>query len=115
MSRPRRCRRVCCEPGHRLFKPQGTPTTHLDKIDLGLDELEAMRLADMLDLPQLKAASQMDVSQPTYNRILKSAREKVTKAIVDGCALRIREDGHNEAIQLSPQSGVGRARRRETD
>jgi len=74
-----------------------------------------MRLADMLDLHQLEAASQMDVSQPTYNRILKSAREKVTKAIVDGCALRIREDGHNEAIKLSPQSGVGRARGRETD
>ena len=112
MPRPRRCRRVCCDPDYRLFKPQGTPTTRLEKIDLELDELEALRLADALDLPQLEAASQMDVSQPTYNRILKSARWKVTKAIVEGCALRIREGRQNEAIQLSMSDRVGRARRR---
>jgi predicted DNA-binding protein (UPF0251 family) len=101
MPRPRKCRKVCCEPGHRLFKPQGVPTTHLEKVDLDLDELEALRLTDMLDLQQLEAASRMDVSQSTYNRILKSARGKVTLAIVNGCALRIRVDEQNEAIQLS--------------
>ena len=103
-----------CEPNHRLFKPQGIPTTHLDKIDLDLDELDALRLADVLDLSQLDAASKMDVSQPTYNRILKSARGKVTRAIVEGHALRIREDGHNAAIQLSSDGGLGRDRQRET-
>lgn len=90
-----------------MFKPQGTPTTHLHKIDLGLDELEAVRLADVLDLPQLEAAVQMDVSQPTYNRILKSAREKVARAIVEGCALRIQNGDQNEAIRISSERGVG--------
>ena len=103
---------MCCEPNHRLYKPQGIPTTQLDKVDLDLDELEALRLADMLYLPQLDAASQMDVSQPTYNRILKSARGKVTRAIVEGCALRIREDWTNKAIQLSSERGVERSERR---
>jgi predicted DNA-binding protein (UPF0251 family) len=112
VPRPRRCRKVCCEPNHRLFKPQGTPTTQLDKIDLRLDELEALRLADVLDLPQIDAASRMDVSQPTYNRILRAARCKVAKAIVEGCALRICMVGQNEAIQLSSDSGVARGRRR---
>ncbi|MGB2581242.1 MAG: DUF134 domain-containing protein [Thermoplasmata archaeon] len=107
MPRPRRCRRVCCEPGYLMFKPQGIPTTDLHKIDLGLDELEAVRLADVLDLPQLEAAVQMDVSQPTYNRILKSAREKVAKAIVEGCALRIQKGDQNVAIRISSERGVG--------
>ncbi len=91
-----------------MFKPQGTPTSHLRKIDLGLDELEAVRLADVLDLSQLEAAAQMDVSQPTYNRILKSAREKVAKAIVEGCALRIQEGEPNVAIGISSARGVGK-------
>ncbi len=110
MPRPRKCRRVCCEPGHRLFKPQGVPTTQLDKVDLDLDELEAMRLADMLDLQQIEAASRMDVSQPTYNRILKSARGKVTAAIVNGSALRIRVDEQNEAIQLSSTGSLAESK-----
>ncbi len=113
MPRPRRCRRVCCNPNDRLFKPQGTPTTQLEKIDLGLDELEALRLADVLDLAQLEAAHRMDVSQPTYNRILGSARRKVARAIVDGCALRIGAAGQNEAIQLSSDSEVVRGRGRD--
>ncbi|MCJ2532436.1 MAG: DUF134 domain-containing protein [Candidatus Thermoplasmatota archaeon] len=107
MPRPRRCRRVCCEPGYLMFKPQGIPTTDLHKVDLGLDELEAVRLADVLDLPQIEAAVQMDVSQPTYNRILKSAREKVAKAIVEGCALRIQKGEQNEAIKISSERSVG--------
>ena len=90
-----------------MFKPQGIPTTALHKVDLGLDELEAVRLADVLDLPQLEAAVQMDVSQPTYNRILKSAREKVARAIVEGYALRIQKGGQNEAIRISSERGVG--------
>lgn len=108
MPRPRRCRRVCCEPNHRLFKPQGTPTTQLRKIDLGLDELEALRLADVLNLPQLEAADRMDISQPTYNRILRSAREKVARTIVEGCALRIEMLEQNAAIRLSSESDVVR-------
>ncbi|UCE46069.1 MAG: DUF134 domain-containing protein [Methanobacteriota archaeon] len=69
-ARPRRCRRVCCDPNHRLFKPQGKPTTHLEKTDLGLDELEAIRLANVMALQQLETSLQMDVSQLTYSRIL---------------------------------------------
>ncbi len=72
-----------------------------------MDELEAVRLADVLDLPQIEAAVQMDVSQPTYNRILKSAREKVAKAIVEGCALRIQKGEQNEAIKISSERSVG--------
>ena len=103
-----RCRKVCCSPTHRVFKPQQIPVRYLDIVDLRLDELEALRLADMAGLTQLDAAKRMDVSQPTYNRILKSAREKVTRSIVQGCALRIQVDEQNEAIQLSAEVDVDR-------
>ena len=108
-----RCRKVCCSPAHRVFKPQQIPVRYLDIVDLRLDELEALRLADMAGLTQLDAAKQMDVSQPTYNRILRSAREKVTRAIVQGCALRIQVDEQNEAIQLSAEVDVDRDERRD--
>ncbi len=108
-----RCRRVCCSPAHRVFKPQKVPVRYLDIVDLRLDELEALRLADMTGLTQLDAAKQMDISQPTYNRILRSAREKVTRSIVNGCALRIQVDEQNEAIQLSADARVGDAERRD--
>ena len=113
MPRPLRCRRVCCSPTHKLFKPQQIPVRYLDIVDLRLDELEALRLADMTGLTQLQAAKQMDVSQPTYNRILRSAREKVTRAIVNGCALRIQVEEQNEAIQLSAEERVGMSEGRE--
>jgi len=89
MPRPKRCRRVCCDPDHRFFKPQGVPVSELEWIDLGLDELEALRLSDLEGLSQSSAAAEMDVSQPTFNRILASARHKTAKALAEGGAIRI--------------------------
>lgn len=56
---------------------------------LGLDELEAIRLKDLLSFPQEEAARIMNVSQPTFHRILKEARRKIADVIVHGKALRI--------------------------
>lgn len=80
---------MCCEPGYRFFKPQGVPLGSLDKRDMGMDELEAMRLADMLSLSQADAASMMNISQSTFNRILASARHKAAECVVTGLAMRI--------------------------
>lgn len=54
-----------------------------------MDELEAVRLADYLDLRQQNVAERLRVSQPTLNRILQSAHYKVADALVNGKALRI--------------------------
>jgi len=53
------------------------------------DEFEALRLADGEGLYQELAASQMGISRQTLGLILKSARSKVVKAILQGAALRI--------------------------
>ncbi len=59
------------------------------EIELSLDELEAIRLADVEGLSQIEAAKLMGVSQPTFHRILKEARRKVGKALIEGLRIRI--------------------------
>jgi predicted DNA-binding protein (UPF0251 family) len=63
--------------------------SELTSIEVGLDEIEALRLSDAEDLSQADAAKRMDVSQPTFNRILSGARAKVAKALTEGVALKI--------------------------
>ena len=98
MPRPKTCRRVCCEPGYRFFKPQGIPLSSLERRDLGLDELEAIRLADFLGLNQTEAANRMNISQPTFNRILASARHKSAECVVQGLAMRIASPEDSNSI-----------------
>jgi predicted DNA-binding protein (UPF0251 family) len=61
-------------------------------INLGIDELESLRLSDQLGLSQIEAAKKMDISQPTFNRILSSARQKVADCLVEGKAIRIENE-----------------------
>lgn len=71
-----------------MFKPAGIPKVELDEILVTVDEFEAFRLADFERLNQREASSVMHVSQPTFNRILSSARNKIAEAVVKGAALR---------------------------
>lgn len=89
----------------------------LDKRDLGLDELEAIRLADMLGLPQAEAASRMNISQPTFNRILASARRTAAECVVSGLAMRISSPEDSDSVvdtSATVQAGdaCGRRKRR---
>jgi predicted DNA-binding protein (UPF0251 family) len=61
----------------------------LEEVVLGLDEVEALRLADLNGLYQEKAAEQMKISRPTFSRIVEQARRKVADALIHGKALRI--------------------------
>ncbi|MEN9841595.1 MAG: hypothetical protein RL376_1395 [Verrucomicrobiota bacterium] len=72
-----------------FFKPAGTPLYELEEVVLAADELEAVRLADCEDLYRVEAAARMQVSRPTFDRILKRARGKIACALVQGKALRI--------------------------
>ena len=74
MVRPQRCRRVGFQPGVTYFKPAGVAMTQLEEIILTVDELEAIRLKDLEGMEQTEAAEKMDVSQPTFNRLINSAR-----------------------------------------
>ena len=91
MSRPKKCRCVNCCPDSSYFKPRGIPFVNLEEVFLNLDELEAIRLADLEGLYHEEAAGKMNVSRATFGRILVAARRKVAEAIVNGKALKIEE------------------------
>ncbi len=97
MVRARKCRRVCCEPFVNYFKPRGVPLIALEKISLTVDELEAVRLKDLERLDQEQAAATMNVSQPTFHRILESAHNKIADGLVKGKAIRI--EGGDYAVR----------------
>jgi len=91
MPRPRRLRKVGFSPDVTYFKPQGVPMRDLGVVNLSLEELEALRLKDFLGLGQIEAAQKMEVSQPTFHRLLLDARRKVSCALVEGKALEIKK------------------------
>lgn len=89
MARPFCCRLIATSPGCRLFKPAGIPARELEETVLLLDELEALRLADLEGLYQEEAALRMNVSRQTFGRIIESGRKKIARALVEGLAIRI--------------------------
>jgi predicted DNA-binding protein (UPF0251 family) len=89
MPRPRHCRRVGHLPQVTFYKPQSVPLSVLQHIALTVDELEAIRLADLQGLYQEQAAEKMNVSRQTFGRIIESAHKKIADALVNGKALSI--------------------------
>jgi predicted DNA-binding protein (UPF0251 family) len=76
-------------PNAALFRPAGIPACALEQVTLTLDEVEALRLADLNGLYQEQAAEQMRISRPTFSRIVEEARRKVADALIHGKALRL--------------------------
>ncbi len=103
MVRPKHCRRIRFKGEFHYFKPQGIPLRELSEIILTIDEFEALRLKDRLSLDQIAAAEKMNISQPTFHRILESARKKIVEAIVDGKAIKI----HGGECKMPNKDGTG--------
>lgn len=95
MSRPTKCRRVEFFPGVTYFKPRGIPLVDLEEVRLSIEEAEAVRLKDLEGMEQEQGAEKMNVSRPTFQRVLSSARQKIADALLNGKALRI-EGGNFE-------------------
>jgi predicted DNA-binding protein (UPF0251 family) len=88
MPRPPKLRRVEFIPLVTVFKPAGVSLRDLEEEVLTVEELEAIRLKDLEGLEQEECAERMQVSRPTFQRVLSSAREKVARALVEGKAIR---------------------------
>ncbi len=93
MSRPSKCRQVAYMPEVTYFKPSGIPLRALEEVRLSIEEAEALRLKDIEGFEQEQAAKKMNISRPTFQRILASARKKIADALLNGKAIRI--DGGN--------------------
>ena len=91
MPRPPRLRRVASRSPVAGFKPMGRPCADLEHLVLAADEVEALRLADLMGLYHEAAAESMGVSRVTFGRILSRARAKVAEALINGRVLLIGE------------------------
>jgi len=82
VARPIKPRWIGFDPPGVCFLPQPAAAPGMDLMVLTLDELEALRLADLEGLGQEEAARRMNVSRPTFGRIVEQARRKVAAALV---------------------------------
>jgi predicted DNA-binding protein (UPF0251 family) len=89
MPRPRLNRCVRFNPNITYFKPQGIPMRMLDVVELSLEEAEALRLKNVDNLDQIACAKIMKTSQSTFQRILSSAYNKTSDALIHGKAIKI--------------------------
>ena len=106
MSRQPLWRRVAFLPKITFFKPAGVPLAQLQEIRISIEEAEAIRLKDLEVLEQEECAQKMNVSRPTFSRILLSARHKIADALLNGKAIRI-EGGNYELTKRSFRCGNG--------
>ena len=89
MPRPIKHRKCRHFEGDRVFKPRSIPMPDLQVLTLEVDELEALRLCDLEGLHQSLAGERMGVSRGTVQRLVKSGRETLVRAVVENAALVI--------------------------
>lgn len=89
MPRPVKYRKVENLPEYTYFIPFGRKKCEIQDVIIKVEELEAMRLKDTLDLNQEECAEKMHVSRQTFQNIIDSARKKIAAAILNGNAIKI--------------------------
>jgi uncharacterized protein len=89
MPPSRKKRKIRFSPNITYFKPAGIRLQELEEVVIAHEELEALRLKDLLEYSQEDAAKQMNISQPTFHRLIHAARKKMIHALVNGMAIKI--------------------------
>lgn len=89
MPRPNKPRYICKMPEYSVFGPKGVKMNKLNKIEMKIDELETIRLIDLLDYTQEEAAVQMNVARTTVQRIYNIARKKIAESIIEGSVILV--------------------------
>jgi uncharacterized protein len=104
MGRPYKERRVEQLPPVTHYKPAGIPLRTLEEVTLTVEEMEAIRLADIEQLDQAASAERMEISRPTFHRIVSMAHQKIAAALWQGHAIRV--SGGNFRIAHRCQTGL---------
>jgi len=71
------------------YKPFGMPACNSGAILLKIEEYESIRLVNYNMLSQDVAATQMNVSRPTFTRIYNRALKQIAKSFIEGKTLEI--------------------------
>jgi len=72
---------------------------NLREVILPVEEYEAVRLKDLENLEQEECARKMNISQPTFHRLVLSARKKIADALINGKAIKI-EGGNFKTLKI---------------
>ncbi len=102
MGRPKIYRRISKKPEHYCLNPEHKESKeelikkeeNKQTIEMNLDEYEAIRLGDYHNLKQKQSAELMGISQPTFHRILNSARKKIAISLIEGIEVEINNENH---------------------
>lgn len=105
MARPTKWRKIENIPTIPYFIPVEKEIAEAPENVLKLEELEAIRLKDLAGLEQGQCAERMEVSRPTFQRILISAREKIADSLVNGKTIHI--EGGNFTQNICPVRCLG--------
>ena len=100
MARPTKWRKIENVPAIAYFVPSDKEIAEVSENILKLEELEAIRLKDLEGLEQGECADKMEVSRPTFQRILLSARETIADCLVNGKTIHI--EGGNFTQNICP-------------
>ena len=104
MSRPFKARRICGLPMVTEFGPLCRAGE--ERIQMTLEELETIRLIDLLGCTQEECALQMEVARTTVQAVYISARKKIADCLVNGRQLTI--GGGNYCVCPRADSCCGR-------
>ena len=87
MPRPKKCRRICALPRCSSFGPlEGAAD---GRVEMAVEEYEAIRLIDLLGCTQEECAAQMGVARSTVQQVYDTARRRLAQALVEGRRLHI--------------------------
>lgn len=89
MARPTKWRKIEHILRYLILYASETEVAELPENILKLEEVEAIRLKDLEGLEQGECAERMEVSRPTFQRILLSAREKLADSLINGKMIHI--------------------------
>ena len=102
MGRDKLKRNLQFKPVCREFRAVGCNSNNT--IHLLHEELEALYLMNIKGLYQADSAKAMGVSRPTFARIIKNAREKVTMMLISGANLKIEDEKKSCLVLIPSQS-----------
>ena len=89
MPRPIKQRKILAPYSEVSFFPSGEKNSESDNILFLAEEYEAVKLIDYEGLNQSRAAKLMHISRPTFTRIYKRARIKISTSLVEKRTLKL--------------------------
>ncbi len=94
MPRKVKVRKICFIPKSKMFKPDNDCDM---VVTLSLVELEALRLVDYEMMDQDSAASKMQISRATLQRIIYAARKNIVDALINSKSIEIKGGSYTMA------------------